>query len=75
MTIRETLQALLDGKKVRERNWENGEFIYFDQASNFILDELDRKITFAVSNHTDYELYQPAPKMVKAWPLLPWIVL
>lgn len=61
MNYIETLQALVDGKKIREKNWDKGEYVYIED--NFIVTDCGDVIDLVVDDLEDitkdkWELYQ-----------------
>ena len=61
MNIVEALQALVDGKKIREKNWDKGEYVYIED--NFIVTDCGDVIDLVVDDLEDitkdmWEIYQ-----------------
>lgn len=58
MTNKEAMQALLDGKKIRQTNWQKNKYIYFDSEENSLLfnDGCFAYLPFTID--TEYEEYK-----------------
>ena len=61
MTYIEALQALVDGKKIREKNWDKGEYVYIED--NLIVTDCGDVIDLVVDDLEDitkdnWEIYQ-----------------
>lgn len=61
MNYIEALQQLVDGKKIREKNWDKGEYVYI--LEDLILSEIGLPIDLTIDDIADitkdnWELYQ-----------------
>jgi len=81
VNLKEALQALLDGKKVRDKDWISGEYIHL--PDNCIVDkegeELENLDVFF--GHVEFELYEKpkkpklsAPAFVKGFNSSHWLL-
>lgn len=63
MNNREAIQALLEGKKIRVKNWSSSSYIYFCEKG--IIGENGRSEYFSFSNKNEWELYEEPKKKKK----------
>jgi len=63
MTKAELFQALLDGKKVRDEEWQTGCFVYLSNSGDF-LDEDGDCSSIDISSDDEYELYEESKPIV-----------
>ena len=62
MTTKEAIQAMLDGKKVRAENWEEGYYVHFSDHAGFLDESL--ALTYITPEY-DWEIYEePKPKQI-----------
>lgn len=66
MTFREAMQAMLDGKKVRQPDWKKGFFIWLD--GNYVTDQMNAIYFLKLSDYEskDWEVCQE-PNEPKEW--------
>ena len=68
MTTKEAIQAMLDGKKVRAENWEEGYYVHFSDLAGFLDESL--ALTYITPEY-DWEIYEePKPKqtvVIEKW--------
>ena len=63
MTTKEAIQAMLDGKKVRDVKWVPEEYIYISEG-DIVCEKGTKLHSFNVAN-TDWEIYEePKPKQI-----------
>lgn len=65
MNTRETFQALLDGKKVRDRDWPAGVYIFIDEQGGVAAmdgDGFSLAVNLFINEDTKFEICQPAKK-------------
>lgn len=60
LTHKEAMLALLDGKKLRNKEWGQNEYVYLYQGLLIDDNADDANCTFSLSN--SYEIYKPEPK-------------
>lgn len=64
MNLREALQALIDGKKIRRKHWTKEEYIYLD--AGMLKDHLGDIFTMSISEDTNFELYEELKKPIES---------
>lgn len=69
MNLKESLQALIDGKKIRRRDWSKEKYIQF--ANDKIKDHYGERYCFTISDDSNFELYEEPKKPIdvlnEAW--------
>lgn len=58
MTNKEALQALLDGKKIRQTNWQKNRYIYFDSEKDGLLLNDGSFAYLHFTDEVEYEEYK-----------------
>lgn len=70
MTFREAMQAMLDGKKVRESDWKKGHFIQIDPL-NYISDHTNATYFLKTNDYASikWEIYEEpkGPLEISVW--------
>lgn len=68
MTTKEAIQAMLDGKKVRATNWEEGYYIQFSENDGFIDKSLAMIDVIPEDNWEIYEEQKPVQTVtIEKW--------
>ncbi len=65
MTLKEMLEALVQGKKIRRKKWDKGEYIYM--KNNRFHDELHLFYIPDFSEYDAFEIYEEPKKKVKLY--------
>lgn len=69
MTTKEAIQAMLDGKKVRATNWEDGYYVQFSENAGFIDESL---AIIDVTIEEKWEIYEE-PKQKQTVTIEKWL--
>ena len=70
MTTREAIQAMLDGKKVRAKNWGEGYYVHFSDHAGFLDESL---ALINITPEDDWEIYEE-PKLKKTVTIEKWLL-
>ena len=64
MNLRETLQALADGKKIRNKTWVDGHYIYL--KNELIVDENGHEFSLSFIVVKKWEIYEEPKKPIES---------
>lgn len=56
MTLKEIYQALIDGKKIKHKSWDNGEFIRISEST--LIDEHGRHSMVSICESFEWSIYE-----------------